>query len=269
VNKKVLLLNLALLALAGLLLWQLRLRRQQAEMHERAVLLKNAQARVVLAPPAPAPVPPVAPSEYIDSVQKMLFSKDRNPNVIVDPPPAPKPAPPPPPMPALPRYYGQIHFGGDPVVILSTATSSAQKSYAVGEKITVDDPACKNIEKEYPGICDFKLLAFDKDSITFEWNGQDVEKKLNDLKSKDAPPQQVAAAPPPPPAQQANAVTSIGGAASSANNPPPAVGNDMGGGLHACTNPDDGSPSGTVVGGYRKVINQGLMGKSCYWEQVK
>jgi hypothetical protein len=269
VNKKVLLLNLALLALAGLLFWQLRLRRQQAEMHERAVLLKNAQARILLAPPAPTPVPPVAPAEYIDSVQKMLFSKDRNPNVIVDPPPAPKPAPPPPPMPALPRYYGQIHFGGDPVVILSTATSSAQKSYAVGEKITVDDPACKNIEKEHPGICDFKLLAFDKDSITFEWNGQEVDKKLTDLKSKDAqPPQQVAAAAPPPPPPQSSSVTSIG-AESSANNPPPAVGNDMGGGLHACTNPDDGSPSGTVVGGYRKVINQGLMGKSCYWEQVK
>lgn len=268
-NKKVLLLNLALLALAGLLLWQLRARRQQAEMHERAVLLKDAQARVLLAPPAPAPVPPVAPAEYIDSVQKMLFSKDRNPNVIVDPPPAPKPAPPPPPMPPLPRYYGQIHFGGDPVVILSPATVSTQKSYAVGEKIGAEDAACKNIEKDNPGICEFKVLAFDKDSITFEWNGHEVEKKLSDLKSKDVQPpqQQVAAAPPPP--VQPNSVVAIGGAGSSANNPPPAVGNDMGGGLHACTNPDDGSPSGTVVGGYRKVINQGLMGKSCYWEQVK
>jgi hypothetical protein len=253
VNRKVLLLNLALAALAGLLIWQLHVRRQQAQVHERAVLLKDAQARVLLAPPAPAPVPPVAPAEYIDSVQKMLFSKDRNPNVIVDPPPPPKPAPPPPVMPPLPRYYGQIHFGGDPVVILSSATANDQKSYAVGEKIG-----------------DFTVTAFDKDTITFDWDGKPVVKQLSDLKSKDTPPppQQAAAAPPLQPAQ-ANAILAIGAGGASGNNPPPAVGADMGGGFHACTNPDDGSPSGTIVGGYRKVINRGLMGNSCFWEQVK
>jgi len=250
-NRKMLLLNLALLALAGLLIWQLRVRRLTAEAHERAVLQKDGEGRAVMAPPAPAPVSPVAPAEYIDSVQRMLFSKDRNPNVIVDPPPPPKPAPPPPVMPALPRYYGQIHFGGDPVVILSPATSTSQKSYAVGEKIG-----------------EFKVIAFDKDSITFEWNGGPVVKKLDDLGVKDEQPaqQQAAYAPPPPPAQS-NSVVAIGGGP--ANSTPPAIGNDMGGGFHACTNPDDGSPNGTVVDGYRKVINQGLMGKSCFWEPVK
>jgi hypothetical protein len=105
------------------------------------------------------------------------------------------------------------------------------------------------------------------DSITFEWDGKPVVKQLADLKPKEAqPPGQVAAAAPPP--AQSNSVVAIG-AEPSANSAPPAVGNDMGGGFHACTNPDDGSPSGTIVGGYRKVINQGLMGKSCYWEQVK
>ncbi len=251
-NRKMLLLNLALVVLAGLLVWQLRVRQQAAEAHARAVLLKDGQSRTLLAPPPPAPVSPVAPAEYIDSVQKMLFSKDRNPNVIVDPPPAPpppKPAPPPPVMPALPHYFGQIHFGGDPVVILSSASANSQKGYAVGEKIG-----------------DFKVLAFDKDSITFEWNGNPVVKDLSDLGAKDAPAPQQASAAPPPAAQ--NSVVTIG-AGPSANSPPPAVGADMGGGFHACTNPDDGSPSGTVVDGYRKVINQGLMGKSCFWEQVK
>jgi hypothetical protein len=247
------LLNLALLALIGLLLWQLRSRRLAAEAHERAVLLKDGHGQTLLAPPAPAPVPPVAPAEYIDSVQKMLFAKDRNPNVIVDPPP---PAPPPKheepkPMPALPHYYGQIHFGGDPVVILSSATANDQKSYAVGDKIG-----------------EFKVVAFDKDNITFDWDGQQVERSLADLKPKDpqaGQPQQ-SVAPPPQPAQ--NSVVAIGGGPSG-NPTPPTVGNDMGGGLHACTNPDDGSPSGTVVGNYRKVINQGLMGKSCFWEPIK
>jgi hypothetical protein len=252
VNRKVLLLNLALLALIGLLVWQLRVRRQVAEAHERAVLLKDGHSQAVLAPPPPPPVPPVAPAEYIDSVQKMLFSKDRNPNVIVDPPPPPKPAPAPPPMPALPHYYGQMHFGGPPVVVLSSASANDQKSYAVGEKIG-----------------DFTVVAFDKDTITFDWDGKQVVRPLDDLRPKDAKAGQPASAPPPPPPAQTSSVTAIGAGPSASNNPPPAVGADMGGGFHACTNPDDGSPSGTVVDGYRKVINQGLMGKSCYWEQIK
>jgi len=249
-NRKVLLLNLALLALAGLLVWQLRARRQTAEAHERAVLLKNAQGRTLLAPPAPAPVPPVAPAEYIESVQRMLFSKDRNPNVIVDPPPPPKPAPPPPVMPALPRYYGQIHFGGDPVVILSSATVNDQRSYAVGEKIG-----------------EFTVVAFDKDSITFDWDGKEVVRQLSDLKPKDAQPQQQAAAAPPPQPAPAGSVTAIG-AGPTAESVPPALGIDVGGGFYGCKTGDT-SPSGTIVDGYRKVQNMGLMGMSCRWEKVQ
>lgn len=253
-NRKVLLLNLALLALIGLLAWQLHLRRQAAQAHQRAVLLKDAQSRVLLAPPPPAPVPPVAPAEYIDSVQKMLFSKDRNPNVIVDPPPPPKPAPAPPPMPPLPRYYGQIHFGGDPVVILSSPAANDQKSYAVGDKIG-----------------EFKVVAFNQDSITLDWDGKPVVKQLTDLKPKDAPqPGQLAAAAPPQSAQASpfSSVVSVGSTSSSANAPPSVVGNDMGGGYYNCKG-DDNSPSGTIVGGYKKTSAQGLMGFTCRWEKVQ
>jgi hypothetical protein len=251
VNRKVFLLNLALLVLIGFLVWQLRLRRQAAVAHESAVLRKDGQGRALLPPPAPQPVPPVTPAEYIDSVQKMLFSKDRNPNVVVEPPPPPKPEPPPPPMPALPHYYGQMHFGGPAVVVLSSATANDQKSYAVGDKIG-----------------EFTVIAFNQDSITFDWDGKEVVRNLADLRPKDASPSGPAASSAPPqPVQNNNSLVSIGG--STPNNTAPAIGVDMGGGAHACSNPDDGSPSGTIVGGYRKVISQGLMGKSCYWEQVK
>jgi hypothetical protein len=243
-------LNFALLAMAGVLIWQLRVRRQSAEAHESAVLQKDGQGRAQLAPPSPALVPPVVPAEYNDSVQKMLFAKDRNPNVIFDPPPPPKPAPPPPVMPALPRYYGQIHFGGDPVVILSPATTNEQKSYAVGEKIG-----------------DFKVLAFDRESITFEWNGGPVVKKISDLQPKDAQPQQAAVAPAPPP--QTSSLVNIGsGTSTAAATVAPGVGNDVGGGFYVCK-PGDTSPSGTVVDGYRKVQSMGLMGSSCRWEKMQ
>lgn len=249
-NRKIALLNLALLALIGLLVWQLRVRRQEAAAKEQAVLLKEARKQALLAPPPPAPVPPVAPAEYIDTVQKMLFSKDRNPNVIVEVPPPAPPPPPPPVMPPLPRYFGQIHFGGDPVVILSLGAPSEQKGYAIGDKIG-----------------EFKVLAFDPDSITFEWNGGPVVKKLSDMKPKDAQAlQQVAAAPAPQP--QSNAVVAIGSNSGTNGAPPPSVGPDMGGGFHACVMSDT-SPAGTVIDGYRKIISQTLMGKSCAWEQVK
>ena len=260
VNRKVLLLNLALLGLIGLLVWQLRMRRQTAEGHERAVLLKDGQGRALLAPPSPAPVPPVAPAEYIESVQKMLFSKDRNPNVIVDPPPPPapvKPAPPPPPMPPLPRYYGQFHFGGPPVVILSSATDNDQKHYEVGDKIG-----------------DFKVLAFDQETITLDWDGKQVVRDLADLSPKGAQQpgnssRRIRATAHSSPRRSAPVTVVIGGRTirqQRLRRPSETTWEEASTLARIRTMT---SPSGTVVDGYRKVINQGLMGKSCRWEKVQ
>ena len=117
---------------------------------------------------------PVSPADYLEVAQKTLFSKDRNPNVVLDPPPPPKPDPP---MPALPVYWGQMSFG-DPVVILTAAKAPEQKSYHRGDNIG-----------------DFKLVAFDSDSITFDWNGKQVERKLLELAPKDAQPPASASGP--------------------------------------------------------------------------
>ena len=108
-NRKVLLLNLALLALAATLGWQLRVRWLDARTHERTFLSRTPAGPPVL-PPPPAQLPkPVSPADYIDVAQKTLFSKDRNPNVIVDPPP-PAPAPP---KPAPPKEPGLgVDMGG-------------------------------------------------------------------------------------------------------------------------------------------------------------
>ncbi len=258
-NRRILLLNIALAALVALLAWQFRTRRLQAEARERAVLLKAAHAQTVLAPPPPAPVPPVVAAEYNDTVQKMLFAKDRSPNVIVEVPPPAPPPPPPPPVPPLPLYFGQLRFGGDPEVILSPANGQGQKGYTAGESLG-----------------DFKVVSFDRDKITFDWKGQVVERNLTDLKPKEAPRQlaPVAAAAPPPPPRPAG-VISIGAASSdtAASNAPPSnvpsvLGTASGGGFYNCRS-DDSTPSGTIVGGYKKTSAQGLMGATCRWEQVK
>ena len=122
-------------------------------------------------PPPPVVQPkPATPAEYLDVAQKMLFSKDRNPNVVIEAPPA-KPDPP---LPPLPSYYGQMAFG-TPVVFLSTL-KEGQKSYHAGDKVGP-----------------FELVSFDHEKIDFKWNDKTVERKLADLVPKDNTP------PPPRP----------------------------------------------------------------------
>lgn len=246
-NRKLWLLNLALLALVGALGWKLRLKWANNQAEERAFLSQVPRGRALIAPPAPPPAAPVKPADYADVAEKTLFSKDRNPTVIVQPPPPP---PPPPPMPALPYYYGQMAIG-NPVVLLGTAQSE-QKSYHAGE-----------------AVGKFKLLAFDRESVTFEWDGKPVVRKVQELT-----PKETAAAPPAP---AADAPAANAGPKTSIFAPPPkpeiatkpaAPGADMGAGFRGCV-AGDTSPVGTVVDGYKKNITQGMMGQTCYWEKVK
>lgn len=255
-NRKLIWLNLALAALVALLVWQLRVRRQQASAAERAVLDKRARVGAVLAPPPPAPVPTVSPAQYNDTVQNMLFSKDRNPNVIVEVPKPPPPPPPPPPMPPLPYYYGQIHFGGPPLIELRPASGKdPQKGYEAGEKIG-----------------DFTVVAFDRETVTFDWNGEQVVRNLNDLKPKE-PQAQVQVQPPAPQAPPTQAAASsgvvkVGDGNDSASAPPANLGQEVGGGYFGCK-PGDTTPSGTVVNGYKINRAKGFMGaESCIWEKV-
>ena len=294
-NRRLVLLNLALLALAGALVWTLRTNWLAAKARERAVLQRKVAAKVVLAPPPLPAVKTVAPAEYIDVAGKMLFSKDRNPTVVVEPPkPVPQPV-----MPALPNYHGQMAIG-EPVILLSMSANAAQHSYHAGDQIG-----------------DFKLVSFDENRVAFEWKGKNVERKLEELRPKEtatagaqagaqstrtaapASASSSAATPvravasldhPTPVAPAASAasstsnsaaaapvrnVTSLSGTSSSANS---ASAGDTSGdstfgpllssGDRACL-PTDNSPVGTVHSGFMKVQSVGIFGASCSWTEVK
>jgi hypothetical protein len=244
VNRKLILLNVVLLALAGGLGWTLRQRWIEGHARERAIFV-NAARKMALLPPPPLVSPKtVAPAEYLDVAQKMLFSKDRNPNVVIEPE-KPKPEPP---MPALPSYYGQMTLF-DPVVFLSLG-GGGQKSYHPGDKVGA-----------------FELVTFDREKITLAWNGKTVERKLQELTPKDAPPPVPAAAAQAAPAA-APQVKSIGSAPSQSDADKGPMGVDMGANLYACKTGDT-APNGTVTNGYKKIVVRGLMGDSCHWEQVK
>ncbi len=238
-RKKLLALNLLLLALLALGSWRLYENWRSARDHRQTVLGKPAPK----APqPGAAPVSsePLRAAGYLDVAERFLFSKDRNPDVIIDVE-APKPVPP------LPVAYGVLDFGGGPTAILSPRPGASQRSYRVGEMIG-----------------EFLLAEAGTEEIVFEWEGKRIRKRLEELAprpSEASAPQESAqapAAPPPPPA----AATSLSPAELAA----PGV--DLGGQVRGCQ-PGDTSPAGTVRDGYRKVVTVTPFGSSCRWELVR
>jgi hypothetical protein len=252
VNRKIILLNVALLALAGWLFWMLRERFRDARRHEQAVLNATPQPRPSPAPPPiPLPKPPSA-SDYVEIAQKTLFSRDRNPNVIVEPPPPPPTPPPPPPMPDLPVYYGEMNFGDH--VVLLRLPKDTQKNYHAGDKVGP-----------------FLLVSFTREKIVFDWDGKLVERDPETLREKEAVQaaesarQRVAA--PAPSAVSASSspnVKSVGGDVKGSEK----LGKDNGAGVRQCV-AGDTSPAGTVEDGYRKEVTSNLFGdKVCLWRAV-
>jgi hypothetical protein len=260
VNRKLVLLNLSLLALAAALAWTLRNNWFSVQSQQSAVIQKQVAPKKLLAPPPVAPAKPVAPAEYLDVAAKMLFSKDRNSTVIIEVPP-PKPAPPEPPMPALPNYHGQMAIG-EPIAFLSTS-AVAQRSYRAGETVG-----------------DFKLISFDKESIEFEWKGKSIQRKLDELRPKEtaqaqpAPARPAAATPAAGTSANPGPLVSLGGASSNSSgtkesgSDDPMFGPAQADGTRACA-PSDQSPSGTVHSGYKKNMTVTLFGTVCNWEQNK
>jgi hypothetical protein len=235
VKRKLLLANVALLALS--LAAGVRLRREWTEARDReqAVLRK----RIHPAPPPPiSPLPaatPVKADGYSDIALKMLFSKDRNPVVVVEPPPPPKVVP----MPPLPLFHGVLDLGDGPLAIMSVGPKGPHRDYQPGDKVG-----------------EFKLLAVTNEELVLEWDGKTITKKVDEIldRGTPAPSGPVAAAkpaslaPPPKPAE--------------------APGGDVAGGIKACQ-PGDTTPAGTVTDGMRKVIKTSPFGTKCYWESDK
>jgi hypothetical protein len=243
-KRKLWLLNIVLIAAIAAVGW--RLRKEANEFHDRerkTLLMKMA------VPPAP-PVPPAAPtqkvaaSSYLEIAQKMLFSKDRNPQVILDPP---KPPEPPKPLPKLPSVSGVMDIGDGPIVMMSDKPGARSRGVRQGETIG-----------------EFKLVSVNGVELTLEWEDRTVTKKLQDLIDRAGPESGPA---------QSGAPVAASSSAASAPPPPPAVGKPEPGvqlseGVMSCQT-NDPSPAGTVVNGMRKVVSQTPFGSACSWVAVK
>lgn len=251
-SRRLILLNVLLLALIGVIGWQMRVTYLRSVEAQKKFLSR--QPAVI--PPAAVVFPPAPPqtsaSAFFQVAEQVLFSRDRNPTVIIE-------KPPPKPMPAFPRYYGMMNFGAGPRVILASSSGGQQKSYVTGD-----------------AIGEFKIKTITSTGLEFEWDGKPVKASFSDMKdtqaqqaaeaaasrSSGAPASRAAATPlaeTPKPA----AATSVGGGGNVSR---PGV--ELGGGNRGCT-PGDATPSGAVVDGYRKIITQTPFGGNCRWEKVQ
>ncbi len=240
-RRRLLLLNLTLVVLAVASFWYLRLKWQEGQAREERLLRPPTKA-AIQAPVAPLALSgPASGSSYSEIATKMLFSQDRNPNVVIEAAPAK-------PVPAFPVAYGVMDLGSGPTLILSEKPGGASRGYSVGDKVG-----------------EFKLVAYAHEELVLEWEGQQFRKTLRELAPKSSVPAVAAslaqaAAPAAAPAPvSAQAVST-----SDSSKPGTQVSSDR----KLCTQGDT-SPAGTVRDGYRKVVTQTPFGGACWWELVK
>ena len=242
-TRRLMALNLLLIALIAAACWRMRvvwIEQERASASFFARPAAPADPPVVLIPDPPKQVMAMS---YLEVAQQLMFSRDRNPTVIVEVV-APKP------MPTLPLYYGMINLGDGPKVVLAASRAAGQRSYRPGQQIG-----------------DFKLLAIEPTGLVFEWDGKRIPAAYSQIKdtqpvtqapARSGPP----AASSPQPPKPAVASTSIG--SQQVSGPGEAAGSDR----RMCQ-AGDASPEGAVVDGFRKVLAVTPFGKSCYWERVR
>jgi hypothetical protein len=249
-KRKLLVLDLVLLAAIGAEAWHLREAWTSARAREQALLHRPVKPLAASPLPPEKPIEPATASSYAAIAEKMLFSKDRNPTVMVEV----APAPPPKPMPPLPVLYGVMNLSDGTTAIMSEKAGARHHGVQPGDKVG-----------------DFTLLAIDGEEITLEWDGKPVTKKVEDMIDRSAPPA---------PADSSSASRNTSGASTASGAPtasvtaaPPkpageaAPGADVGRGMRACQ-PGDTSPPGTVSGTYHKVVTASPFGESCRWEPL-
>ncbi len=225
-----------------LIFWQARVKWDEAQAQRRANV--NVAVKHVTPPPTiPAPKPEaVQAAKYADVAQKNLFSKDRNPTVVVE---APK-VEPPKVMPPLPVVYGVLGLPSGVKAIMAERSGAQSKPVRTGDTIG-----------------EFKILALDLRKVTFEWDGKKLDRNLDDLVDRSGGAANATAtaattggpAVPPPPATTAKPTSAALGAEVGTPDAP----------SRNCT-AGDTSPVGTVVDGYKKTgvpSPFGVMG--CSW----
>jgi hypothetical protein len=245
-KRKLIWLNIALaglIAAAGYKVSNEWSAQKKQDQEIRKALIRPPTVKPLAIPPAPAPV---TAANYSDVATKMLFSPERNPNIVVQ-----VAAPPPPkPMPPLPLLHGVMGLPSGMLALMSLKSDARSVGVRVGDKIG-----------------EFEMAALSRDEISLKWEDKTVTKSVSEMIYHA---QEIA---PAAPAPQAGV-----GAAGAVHPPVPAApvatpgkaGAETGvaSGLKNCA-PGDTAPAGTEADGFRKVLKPTPFGSSCFWEPIK
>jgi hypothetical protein len=230
-------LNLLLAAIVCATVWK-----GVAEWRE-AQALRRTTVNVVVKPASPPPITAVPQPEtpvatrYVDVVKKNLFSSDRNDEIAIEPPKVEVPKP----MPPLPVATGVMKLPSGAKAFMADKAGEPTRLVSVGDKIG-----------------EFKIVALDDRNVTFDWNGKQVQKNIDDLMDRSNRPS----------ASAGPAASGPRPAGAQAPPPPSPQGERSGTTLTATTKackPGDTSPPGTVEDGYRKVVTPSIFGDVCRW----
>jgi hypothetical protein len=240
-KRNLILLDVALVCLIGIAAWKIQGEWVAQKQHEQQIEKAKVTPPPVPAVPIPGAPPPVVAASYSDIASKMLFSKERNPNIIVavvEPPKRP--------MPPLPILHGVMGLPSGMLALMSADAKAPGKGVKVGEKVG-----------------EFELADLTQDEISLKWEDKTVTKSVSEMiyHGLEATEKAPATAPPgaaaPPVANAPIASNGKPGVAS--------VGEQD---VKTCT-PGDTSPNGTVADGYKKVMLVNPFGTSCHWELIK
>lgn len=237
-KQRLLLLDLALVAFIVLAGWRLRSTGQSADDREQSVRGRESAPTTARPEMPPARVAPLVAGDYADMAQKMLFARDRNPNVVVDAAPVKI-------MPPLPVAHGTMELGGVIMALLSEKPGTPHRAYMAGDAISV-----------------FTLVSVSREELVFDWDGQKITRRLAELMEAGARAGSPGAASPTDAPAGNQAPTTI----QTTSPGQPGIQTDTD--TRACQ-PGDTSPAGTVSDGYRKVVMATPFGNSCQWRAVK
>ena len=158
-SRSLVLLNLALLAV--LVAGTAELYRRTKDARQRYdIFEKTGSGQGTHAFSRPDKRAAMRPSDYIAVVDRLLFSKDRNPIVTVEvPPPAVADRP------DLPRFIGLMDLGDGPIALMASDAKATPKPVARGEKVG-----------------EFTFVEAQGDSITFQWQDETIEVSQAELR---------------------------------------------------------------------------------------
>lgn len=259
---RIILLNVLLVAAIGASVWEGRVRWNDAQALRRNAL--EAQIPHVVPPPVAPAARPEAPSatKYVEVATNDLFSKDRNPTVVIEAPKLEKVRE----MPPLPVVYGVLGLPSGVKALMAERAGATSKAVHAGDSVG-----------------EFKIAALDSQSVTFVWEDKEIHKQIEDLMDRSA--RTTGSAPAALPAVAAAPANNMQPGVPQSqqpqqpNNPPPppnvagsaAIGGEIGapGRSERACKQGDNSPAGTVVDGYKKVLVSTPFGTNCRWSPAQ